>query len=457
MMGLDSQIALGIRPPTIADPLAQYANVLAIQHAGNQNALSQYSLAKAKREDADQNALRASLQGVDINTPEGQAQARKALLGIGNVAGAAAFDKSIMDRTNTQSQIDERRVKTALDHVDMVGRALAGVTTDEQAQQVLGSMTASIPAQRDAMLSQYAAARQAGQTPAEIAQSIAASYSKHALDKIKEYAPKVNFEDLGGSKPAVNTNTLAGPVGPLAGVPALPKTPTPGEASSAANRPFTATGAPNVPVQKYELQKANAGKNTTTVNMPPQERSFEAALGKEQAEDLVKSRTAATDAADIIRNVNEGRRIMNSGMITGFGAEALVSIGQALKQAGFDVGGDAAANSQAYAANMAQNVGKIIKQFGSGTGLSNADREYAEKMAAGKITLDKDALVRILDINERVARNVIDRHNEKAKGVKSNIPLTVDAPKVLPKAGDIVDGYRFNGGDPAKRENWSKP
>ena len=41
---------------------------------------------------------------------------------------------------------------------------------------------------------------------------------------------------------------------------------------------------------------------------------------------------------------------------------------------------------------MAGNVGRLIKQFGAGTGLSDADRQYAEKMAGGKITLDVKAL-----------------------------------------------------------------
>jgi hypothetical protein len=122
-------------------------------------------------------------------------------------------------------------------------------------------------------------------------------------------------------------------------------------------------------------------------------------------------------------------------MITGAGAEFLVNLNQALKTVGIDSGyADAAANSQAFAANMANNVGRLIKQFGAGTGLSNADREYAEKMAGSKITLDAKAINRILDINERAARNVIARHNRDVKGIKTNIPLTVEEPPPRPDA-----------------------
>ena len=49
-MALDPNIALGIRGIEIANPIAQYAQVSQIQNAQNQNALAQYQLATAQRE-----------------------------------------------------------------------------------------------------------------------------------------------------------------------------------------------------------------------------------------------------------------------------------------------------------------------------------------------------------------------------------------------------------------------
>ena len=173
----------------------------------------------------------------------------------------------------------------------------------------------------------------------------------------------------------------------------------------------------------------NRSTSSVTVQGAPQERAFETALGKGQAERILQNQIAARDAVSIIDTVNTGRQILRGGMITGAGAEFLVNLNQALKTVGIDAGyADAAANSQAFAANMANNVGRLIKQFGAGTGLSNADREYAEKMAGSKITLDDKAINRILDINERVARNVIKAHNKEAQGIRTNIPLTVEEP-----------------------------
>jgi hypothetical protein len=172
-----------------------------------------------------------------------------------------------------------------------------------------------------------------------------------------------------------------------------------------------------------------AGAAQQTVNLPPQEKAFETGLGGGQSKQAIDSQIAAQGAATIIETNQTGRNILNSGAITGTGANFLVGFNNALKQAGIDAGyADAAANSQAYAAAMGANVGQLIKQFGAGTGLSDADREFAMQMAGGKITLTEQALRKILDINDKAAGKVIDTHNRKYGGVKTNIPLTVEKP-----------------------------
>jgi hypothetical protein len=181
--------------------------------------------------------------------------------------------------------------------------------------------------------------------------------------------------------------------------------------------------------------------------MPPQEKAFESGLGKGQADRIIASQVGAQDASSIIDTVKTGRDIMKSGMITGAGADFLVNLNQGLKTAGIDAGyADAAANSQAFTANMAGNVGKLIKQFGAGTGLSDADREFAKDMAGGRIALDAKAINKILDINERAARNVITRHNKDVKGIKTNIPLEVEMPpEIKTPAANVVTNPQFPG------------
>jgi hypothetical protein len=202
-----------------------------------------------------------------------------------------------------------------------------------------------------------------------------------------------------------------------------------------------------VPLEKriqMLTERPPAASTSVEVKLPEQQKAFEVGLGRAQADKLMADRAVAEDAASIIDTVRQGRELLKGPVFTGFGAEFLTSLGSALNTAGISFAQDAVANTQAFASNMAQNVGRIIKQFGAGTGLSNADREYAEKMAGGKITLDRKAIERILDINERAARNVIARHNRNVQGIQTNIPLTVEIPEVpfVPAGGAPQGGVR---------------
>ena len=190
----------------------------------------------------------------------------------------------------------------------------------------------------------------------------------------------------------------------------------------------------------YQTGLKRAG--STQVNLPTQEKEFEKTLGAGQGNAIIKSKEGALDAASILQTNEVGRNLLKSGAITGAGADFFVGLNQALKTAGIDAGyADASANSQAYAAAMGQNTAKLIKQFGAGTGLSDADRMYAEKIAAGTIAMDEKAIRKILDINDTAARNVIKQHNKNVEGIKTNIPLKVDLPRGAPvRTGKVTSG-----------------
>jgi len=210
---------------------------------------------------------------------------------------------------------------------------------------------------------------------------------------------------------------------------------------------------------EQQIKAANEGKGTKVqvgVKLPPQEQEFEKELGSGQAKAILKSKEQAEDAREMLDTVNIGRGILKSGTITGAGADFFVGLNQALKTAGVDFGyADASANSQAYVANMAQNVGKLIKLFGAGTGLSDADRKYAIEMAGGRIALDRKALEKILDIQERASKNVIGRHNKKVTGIKSKTDLSVEldeapaaAPQMTPADKQALEWATANPKDP---------
>lgn len=66
---VNPNIALSVRPVELADPMAQYGKIAALQSAQNQNALAQYQLGAAQRSEATQNALNSAYaQAVDPAT-----------------------------------------------------------------------------------------------------------------------------------------------------------------------------------------------------------------------------------------------------------------------------------------------------------------------------------------------------------------------------------------------------
>lgn len=140
-------------------------------------------------------------------------------------------------------------------------------------------------------------------------------------------------------------------------------------------------------------------------------------LADEMGKGLVAERPDVENSVAAYAQLQEAKSLLDSGAITGAFADWKVGVGKALQQAGISIAEDPIANTEAYAALMGRQVGQIIKQFGAGTGLSDADREYAEKIVAGKITMNEKSMRKIIEMNERAYKNIITRYNERAEQV----------------------------------------
>lgn len=171
-------------------------------------------------------------------------------------------------------------------------------------------------------------------------------------------------------------------------------------------------------------------------------------FGKLNAKAFFERREGALDAANSLRSINSARDLLDKAY-TGVGAEFQAEFGNALLRLGIDYGqGDAVANTQAFGSVMAGQVASLIKNFGAGTGLSDADRQFATRMAGGDVSMDKTAIKRIIGINEKASRNVIEAYNKEAEtipGDMSPFPLAVDVPAasrpraVNPTTGEAVE------------------
>jgi hypothetical protein len=462
-MALDPSIALGVRPLQLPDPLAQMAQVSQIKAGQQQQQLNQMKIEElvADRKELNDFALKLKDQGItprqymemlrSSRDPVRQKTGVEGLMRLDEQdkfervgkglypelfgAAPAAAPAAAPTGAPAPSMMRQPAVAPVAPTQDMLGTGMYGM-------QPTNALAPTAP-QAAPVNALAPTAAPAGKSVDQLRREII-MFSQSTDPRAKAMADMLKNQLTELSK----TQTLAPGQQLYAGGKVIYTAP---EKDSEFEKLLTKSGLSDT--EKTALRLARAKKEAThapgtSVYMPPQEKAFESELGKGQAEGLIKGKVAAQDAASIIDTVKTGRDIMKSGMITGAGADFLVNLNQGLKTAGIDAGyGDAAANSQAFTANMAGNVGKLIKQFGAGTGLSDADREFAKDMAGGRIALDAKAINKILDINERAARNVITRHNKDVKGIKTNIPLEVEMPPEFkaPAASNVVTNPQFPG------------
>jgi hypothetical protein len=163
---------------------------------------------------------------------------------------------------------------------------------------------------------------------------------------------------------------------------------------------------------KLERAKASATKVSNLINTVDDPYLKE--LAKGQGEQFTKSREVAKSAVKQITSIHEARRLLDAGVFTGAGANLKLALGKALKVGGINFAEDDIANTEAFVASIGRQTLELVKGLGAGTGISNADRDYAERIAGGQVALDENAIRKILDINERAAKEGIKSFNGEA-------------------------------------------
>ena len=423
-MATQPLVAMGFKAPEFASPLNMMTQVSQLQAAQEANALRQLQAQQLMRAQEQENALRSRLSsGAPMSFSE-----------------AAAFGAPGLQALTAQRAEIETQEKRQADKLQDLAEGLMFVRKDPSLENF-----------SEAFRLLKSRGLDMGSTAAEI-MLMGPEERKKAVDRFIETTPGMSKRLLELDK--IRTETEAARVKGEAAA---------SQAATAAARlrqeriPTSAQEAQwllsATPEQKEAFYAAKqAGRPTTTINMP-QESELRKKLGGAGGNIIETGYKAAEDAVSTMDTINLGRDLLNKGMVTGFGADFLVNAGQALKQVGIDLNSDAAANAQTYAATLAGNVGRLISLFGAGTGLSNADREYAEKMAGGKISLDERALRRILDINERSARNVITKHNANVDRFKAGDEFKIEMPPertstLPPRDQQALDWARSNPTDP---------
>ena len=177
-------------------------------------------------------------------------------------------------------------------------------------------------------------------------------------------------------------------------------------------------------VEAQKVRIAGAGASRTTVNLPPAGKKFSETLGETAGKRLDTFRDKAESAATTLQSAQQLLPLLDDPkFISGTLANARLAVAKA---AGIDV-----ASTEAYFAGVGQQVAERITAFGAGTGLSDADREFAKKIAAGEETLTTEGIRRIIRINAESARNVINKYNdERARLAKKDAEVLDYYPEI---------------------------
>lgn len=162
------------------------------------------------------------------------------------------------------------------------------------------------------------------------------------------------------------------------------------------------------PAEITALEKAQSGSRpTTTINNVTN--PIAAGIG-ETFKDQHKSATAAVDT---IAAIHAARGELDKGIISGVGAvpeQYLARVGEL-----FGIPSEQVANTAAFKSAIGTVTLSLAKQLGSGNGITNADRDFAERMAGGSEELGVNSIRHILDIREKSERYKINRFSTQAE------------------------------------------
>jgi hypothetical protein len=200
-----------------------------------------------------------------------------------------------------------------------------------------------------------------------------------------------------------------GPAAPGQGGGELYRTPSPADTKVA-----EAKG-----VQPYELERSLAGHAYTA-----------------QMADLKESYKVANAARAMLESINESRSALTDPVIVGGFAKGKIeglNMVNGLLPAKYQISPDLLGNSQRLASSLGGALVAHATDLGSQP--SNADAKRLEKVI-GDEGLSEKGIRAILDFQEKMARQVVDRHNRIAKqaagkGASPLFDYTVEAPEAF--------------------------
>ena len=135
------------------------------------------------------------------------------------------------------------------------------------------------------------------------------------------------------------------------------------------------------------------------------------AMAEANVKNFVELNTKAQDARNMIELIDRQVGKLEGGMPTGLAANVELNLRRFGELIGLPYD-PAVTNAETFISEAGKIVADQIKDFGSGTGLSDADREYAKLIAAADITTQQEALFSLLKIRRNAVVRTVENFNK---------------------------------------------
>lgn len=130
---------------------------------------------------------------------------------------------------------------------------------------------------------------------------------------------------------------------------------------------------------------------------------------------------AANKAVTSVESIDTSLENIDN-MYTGYGATFRMDVARAARVAGIDISAaDQIENTEQYASLAGARVADYITNLGAGTGLSDADREFAQKVVAGDIGMSPETMRRLLTTIRKQNVRTINQYNSLRSTVEDKL------------------------------------
>lgn len=342
-------------------------------------------------EQRQKEAQRQQLAGIDTNTPQGLLQLAQFYRQQGDIENAVKYEEAarkLQAQGAAQAQLSafQEQVAKAAEGAGLTDQAAtARATTDMDELRAISKdvrefQIEQLPLDNPQVIK--ARLKMAGFTPAQIT-AMGTLSAEEADALLKGRTGKLEaWQDAEGNIKPVNVNDFG----------------------------LVYNDQTNKYVKASELGLVRKAPQVQEVIDAGQEVGVKA-MAEANVNNFVELNTKAQDARNMIELIDRQTGRLEGGMPTGLAANVELNLRRFGELIGLPYD-PAVTNAETFISEAGKIVADQIKDFGSGTGLSDADREYAKLIAAADITTQQEALLELLKIRRSAMVETVQNFNK---------------------------------------------